>query len=882
MYTNTKYMILEYLEKETGKLHRKNLDHFTANFISKQFVVSRSLVSHYLNELYKEGMLIKVNERPVLYLYKQLIQSQFSDRTLRNEYDSIDEFEQIMHTGISTFAKVIGSDYSLRNGLVNIKKALHYPAYGLPIVLSGKPGSGKKFISYCIYEYCINQKLINDHSKYILISCDTMTTENLDSYLFSEQGVLKEGNVEFVVLNNINAVEKNIQEKIVKYMDEHLLVRFIFICSKWEEGKITSSLRSRLLNIIQIPSLKERTIHEKESLILHFVRTEAKKVKREIFISDYFMELMVAYDFDNDIENLNNIVIKSFANAYQNGKESIYLDLSCIPSELKTNVSFFEKEKKFLIDEYTLKYHHLTREMFDSILTSAENYYLHSNGGKELYAAVEKFNDYVIFKLPKFQANINQYVTIVNNLAELAESRFRVNLSTNVKHLITHCLYCQSVEFKILHDFLEENKDRIARILEILSGIEELEFQVVEETQIMLDKTFSIELNGFLKLIMILNLKFDNINVSSDHAIGILICHGYSTASSIANAANTLLGEQIFVAFDMPLDVKLEQIVDKIDTFLSEKHFLNDVIILVDMGSLEQIGNMIKNKADINLGIINNITTAMAIEVGYEILQKKNTEQILKNASEKIVCKYSFFQKKVKEKAIVFTSESGMSIAERIKGLFEDSIPKTIPIQLLSYDYYHILQDETRNELLPNCDVIFIAGTMDPKIEGITFINLSEIIDLSAINQIQKIFNNYMTTTEIQRFTDDLIKNFSLTNVIESLTILNPKPLLNIVEKSVHKLEREQSSQIHPKILIGLYVHICCFVERMVKHDPIKTYPNIDEFEENQKLFIKDVRTTFTELINHYGIEIPVSEIGYIYDYIHSMKAEEKVDYHDE
>ena len=400
--------------------------------------------------------------------------------------------------------------------------------------------------------------------------------------------------------------------------------------------------------------------------------------------------------------------------------------------------------------------------------------------------------------------------------------------------------------------------------------------------EFLLHKTFSIETNAFLKLLMILNLKYDQTAFDNDYAVGLIICHGYSTASSIANAANALLAEQVYVAFDMPLDVQVDEIVKKIDTYLNEKQFLDNALILVDMGSLELIGNKIRNRYDINIGIINNTTTSMALHIGYGILQKRNIQEILQEANKKTVCTYNFIQKKAKKKAIIFTSESGMSTAEKIKALFQDSIPKTIPIQLISYDYYQILNEQTQEEITGSYDVLFVAGTMDPKLAGSDFIDLGDIINLRAIRRINDIFRNYMGDDEIQQFNDDLLKNFSLINVIESLTILNPRALLDIVEKSIHLLEREQSSKIDPKILIGLYVHICCFVERMVKSIQVKTYPDLQKFEVEQKDFIHHMRIAFQELSQHYGIEIPCSEIAYIYDYMHILNGNDKEVYSDE
>ena len=80
---------------------------------------------------------------------------------------------------------------------------------------------------------------------------------------------------------------------------------------------------------------------------------------------------------------------------------------------------------------------------------------------------------------------------------------------------------------------------------------------------------------------------------------------------------------------------RLDEIVKKIDTYLNEKQFLDNALILVDMGSLELIGNKIRNRYDINIGIINNTTTSMALHIGYGILQKRNIQEILQEEAEK-------------------------------------------------------------------------------------------------------------------------------------------------------------------------------------------------------------------------------------------------------
>ena len=63
-------------------------------------MISRSLSSHYLNDLYKEGELIKVNERPVLYLHKDILRSRIRGKSLRSEYDTVEDLEELLHMGV--------------------------------------------------------------------------------------------------------------------------------------------------------------------------------------------------------------------------------------------------------------------------------------------------------------------------------------------------------------------------------------------------------------------------------------------------------------------------------------------------------------------------------------------------------------------------------------------------------------------------------------------------------------------------------------------------------------------------------------------------------------------------------------------------------------
>ncbi len=59
-------------------------------------------------------------------------------------------------------------------------------------------------------------------------------------------------------------------------------------------------------------------------------------------------------------------------------------------------------------------------------------------------------------------------------------------------------------------------------------------------------------------------------------------------------------------------------------------------------------------------------------------------------------------------------------------------------------------------------------------------------------------------------------------------------------------------------------------MERLVTKAPMTAYDGLEEFEKEHGAFIRAFRKNFQELCAHYNVEIPLSEIAFLYDYIFS------------
>ena len=147
-----------------------------------------------------------------------------------------------------------------------------------------------------------------------------------------------------------------------------------------------------------------------------------------------------------------------------------------------------------------------------------------------------------------------------------------------------------------------------------------------------------------------------------------MLAHGFSTASSIANAANHFLGEYIFDAIDMPLHVDTATMVEKLKIYLGRLEKIKELYLLVDMGSLEEIYKGL-NLEKMSIGILNNASTPMALEIGNGVRMNIPMEELLKNTISNVKASLMYHIEKNQDKLplILCSCASGYDTAREIK-----------------------------------------------------------------------------------------------------------------------------------------------------------------------------------------------------------------------
>ena len=189
-----------------------------------------------------------------------------------------------------------------------------------------------------------------------------------------------------------------------------------------------------------------------------------------------------------------------------------------------------------------------------------------------------------------------------------------------------------------------------------------------------------------------------------------------------------------------------------------------------------------------------------------------------------------------------------------------------------------MISNGNSHEVFNNNNVLFITGTANPHVSGQQFVALEDIISGHYIEIIMERLSKYMDVAKLDNLISNLRKNFTLLNVVGYLTILNPKVLLDNVSMAIDVLQDYMHRKFDGKTLIGLYIHVCCLIERLVTKTAITDFDGLEDFETNNSKFIQYVHDAFLVISKRYNITIPTSEIAYLHEFIEADERKEKIE----
>ncbi len=899
--------VLAYLKKQTKTLDLDHLDkRFTAGGIAQALNAKRNTVSLYLNQLTNEHKLVKVQTRPVRFIHRA--QFEKSNYALKKDtYATVAQLEQENNNQdiLKSFAQI---NPSLKESVERVRAAVLYPNNGLPLLITGESGTGKSYLVGLINRFCRTNKLIKTTAPFVTVNCaqyadnPELLTSNLFGYkkgAFTgadqdHDGAFVEANGGILFLDEVHRLGPKGQEKLFTYLDQGLVypvgetshgkrvsVRLCFATTEEVENNFLTTFMRRIPVKISLPPLSQRSREERLNLIYTLLCNEQREIAKPIIVSDQVLEMLANYLPVGNIGDLKNAVKLTIARANADAKKANKLTLTAY--NLPVDVLMRSKTESYLSAKKPLQITDET-EPADLIARSfpEKKIFLHSL--ERLLTTYEQSNNhlpncesklkqivYQLFDTLLFEKNASKQLPLLSyviehlkHLFEQLQNAYQLQVSGNAIYAISYYLFeRQKIQWNIdevrqknaLHSLYQEVRQRYPEV-----------YAYVGKLLLLIKNNLEIELNEVDYIFLSIYLNKLEIITKTGLIKAIVLAHGYATAGSIANVVNRLLNAHTLDAFDMPINVSTQQIANKIIDYSENNDVSHGLIILVDMGSLQEIEKLFPRQLDAPLLLINNVSTSLALTVGESILQKRSFREIgqLAQQKSKIEIKLTYPAKR-RQQVILTTCYSGIGTATHVARLLERCMPSSSKIKIIPYDYQALKDPHKVKVVNKMYDVIGIVGTENPEIPGLDFIHLEKILSDKGTAKLQKWLTKSFTVPEIKLIMNNLVKNFSLERTINMVTILDAPKVIENITIFLQELERRFSISLSNQKKFTLYVHISYLIERLIRKEKNDLDPEYAKtYAHKYATDLKIIKAAFSVIIDNYNVKIPVSELIYI------------------
>ncbi|MCH5138722.1 sigma 54-interacting transcriptional regulator, partial [Clostridiaceae bacterium UIB06] len=712
-------IIFNYLKDRCNKQKsedRNKISGCTTKEIADALSLQRTNVSAILNKLCDAGRIYKIKGKPIVYT---VTLSEGGEETPR------------IH---GSFDRLIGGNRSLKKCIQQAKAAILYPPNGLHTLLLGPTGVGKSMFAELMYKFAVEEKIILNNAPFVQFNCADYANNSqlLLGHLFGTKkgaftgaekdkvGLVDKANGGILFLDEIHRLPPEGQEMLFMLIDKGVYTplgdiekkissRVLIICATTEDADSTllATFTRRIPIAINIPPLNDRTLDERFELICSFFKTESNRVGKEITVSTNAIRALLLYTCTGNIGQLKSDIQLGCANAFLKAISKGEKRIEANSTDFSNNV----KQGLILYKQYA--------QLIDKIIKDDTKLNFNSKGTKHqikisdgflpnnFYESIEKriqelkergveendinfimsfdiknyFNKYI----GKFEQEIkkeeiskivdNKIITIVEDFLKTASEQLKKIFQTKVFYGL--CLHISSSIERILH-----SKNIINHNLnEILEAHRE-EYGLALILANKLEKEFNIKIPddevGFIAMFLCVD-DTEESNITNKPII-VVAMHGRSTASSMAEVANKLVGGNNVYAYDMSLDKKTKVAYRELKDFIIMHHQGAGVILLVDMGSLGMFGELITEETDIEIKVIDMVSTLLVIECARKALVNNNIQVIWEEAKQSVnfLNNYSISLAQTyipnKDNIIVTNCITGEGSAIKLKNMIEERI----------------------------------------------------------------------------------------------------------------------------------------------------------------------------------------------------------------
>ncbi|WP_270838654.1 sigma 54-interacting transcriptional regulator [Peptacetobacter hiranonis] len=755
------------------------------------------------------------------------------------------------------FEMLIGYNGSLKEKVNLAKSAIVYPPNGLHTIIYGETGVGKSELANCMYKYAIRTGIKGKESPFIVFNCaDYAENPNmLMSQLFgsikgaytgaaeNREGLVEKADGGILFLDEIHRLPASGQEILFSLIDRGEFRRLgetnntrkanvLIIAATTEDpdSNLLDTFRRRIPMVITLPNLDSRPKLERYDIIIKFFEREAIRINKNIIITKEVLYGFMNYKCKSNIGQLKSDIQVSCARAFSKNPDSsdkLIIDVDSLRTYIKESIKDNEDNLEFSFDRVNLEDTYIDIDEINSnkICLSEENV-------DEIYKYAEK-------ELKVLESRQYSQEEIKNLFFERLDRKFnqikKNNIIENRKkiHIISENLTPETMEimnkistivkaqyrfinkglYMVLATHIEEAIKRVRNGKNIINpSLENIKKNMSEEYDLaryivtIIENIAKISLpEDEIGYIAYYIYKFCMNEETMDKKVKVVIVTHGKVGIEMSKVVNQILGTMCTYGIEFPMDMPPQKGIEKVMEDIKELDLKNDILMLIDMGSLVILGEKIEEELGLRCKVINRVDTILAMEAGKSaVIEGKSLDKIVeslkKNKYYSIVSNKNYKSKDINKKDLVLTlCLSGRGTALSLKNRIEQKLLKE-NIESIEVKALGVIDNQKIEEKIKKLEkeyrIIAICGTLETEVNDIPFIPYTDILKGNGIDKVIQ-YSKYGKEDEKENKLENLIYEELILDDVEGVS------KEYIIDTLVAKLE--DGGFVDSKYILSLY-----------------------------------------------------------------------------
>ena len=837
--------LLNILAENTNITERK----MTEILVERGFDISRSAVSKILKSDEIKNRIYEMNSK--------------SDKVAETNNSKKEiNVENVLKINNTTekendFEMLIGYNGSLKEKVNLAKSAIVYPPNGLHTMIYGETGVGKSELANCMYKYAVRTGIKEKESPFIVFNCaDYAENPNmLMSQLFgsikgaytgaseNREGLVEKANGGILFLDEIHRLPASGQEILFSLIDRGEFRRLgetnntrkanvLIIAATTEDpdSNLLDTFRRRIPMVITLPNLDSRPKLERYDIIIKFFEREAIRINKNIIITKEVLYGFMNYKCKSNIGQLKSDIQVSCARAFSKNPDSsdkLIIDVDSLRTYIKESIKDNEDNLEFSFDRVNLEdtYIDINEINSNKMCLSEENI-------DEIYKYAEK-------ELKVLESRQYSQEEIKNIFFERLDRKFNQIKKNNIKenrkkiHIMSENLNPETINimnkvitviknqyrfvnnglYMVLATHIEEAIKRVRNEKNIINpSLDNIKENMSEEYDLARYVVTIIENIAKISLpedeigyIAYYIYKFCMNEETMDKKVKVVIVTHGKVGIEMSKVVNQILGTMSTYGIEFPMDMPPQKGIEKVMQDIKALDFKNDILMLIDMGSLVILGEKIEEELGLRCRVINRVDTILAMEAGKSaVIEGKNLDKIVedlkKNKYYSIVSNKNYKSKDINKKDLVLTlCLSGRGTALSLKNRIEQKLLKE-NIESIEVKALGVIDDQKIEEKIKELEkeyrIIAICGTLETEINDIPFIPYTDILKGNGIDKVIQ-YSKYEKEEEKENKLENLIYEELILDDVEGVS------KEYIIDTLVAKLE--DGEYVDSKYILSLY-----------------------------------------------------------------------------